>query len=241
MKILTLFFVISSVLAGNILANQNKNILWDFRKNEFTKPQEFSKAETNAVLKYLLGSGWDNDLGITNRISGSFTKANAKETLYYLDGCTEDGIFKPISSCAHVSWHNAGWIAIYDGTKPVAKISEALGYDIGKITDLNGDGINEMLSFNGWSGQGITITNAAFGHIEGGKYRLLKGFEGSVDNCGYDRGIRKQVATVISYGSSRAGKMPVFTTEYYESKCGRNSPWKKITKKQYDAFAVKHT
>lgn len=240
-KTLTLFFVIFSVSAGNVLANQNKNILWDFRKDEPAKTPEFSKTETNAVLKYLLGSGWDNELGITNRVSGAFTKANAKETLYYVDGCEEDGVFKSNSSCAHVSWHNAGRIAIYDGTKPVAKISEALGYEIAQITDLNEDGVNEIFSLDGWGGQGITITNASLGQISGGKYRRLKGFEGYVDNCGNDRGVINRVATVISYGESNAGKMPVFSAEYFKSGCRQQSLWKKITKKQYAAFAGKYS
>lgn len=232
----SLFMIALAVSAAAVTASaQGKKVFWDFRKDDTSTVQKFPAAEENAVLKYLLGDSWDSELGISSRVSGSFTKAGAKQTLYYIDGCEEDNVFKAISNCPHVIWHNAGRIAIYEGTKPVAKISEGLGYEIAKITDLNGDGIHELFSLNGWGGQGITITNAGFGQIENGKYRSLKGFEGYVDNCGNDRGPMSRVATVISYGASVAGKMPVFTMEYFKSGC-KGAKWTKITKWQFDRF-----
>src|ERR1041384_5627446 len=54
-------------------AGQQKTVLWDFRKQE-GKPQHYSNTETNLVLKYLFGDKWDADLGISGRLSGSFTR-----------------------------------------------------------------------------------------------------------------------------------------------------------------------
>lgn len=114
-----------SVSAEAKAAPQEKKILWDFRKpDRYTQPK-LSKAETRAVAKYLFGESAGPDLEITSRVSGSFTKPGAQETLYFLTGCEHGGQFT--EDCAHVEWNTAGWIAIYDGSTPVIKIKEALG------------------------------------------------------------------------------------------------------------------
>src|SRR5262249_38842446 len=143
--------------------------------------------------------------------------------------------FKSTLNCAHVSWWNAGWIAIYEGSTPVVKIEAALGYEIGKVTDVNGDGIDEIFSLSGYSNQGETETGATLGQISDSKYNEIKTFSGSNDTCGAEpetAGGAK--SSVISYFPTNNGKMPEFTEEYYQNKCGK-TPWKKITKKQFDS------
>ena len=227
-------------------AVQNKEILWDFRKADDNKMQNFPKAETDAVLKYLVGEDRDKELEITSRVSGAFTKANAKETLYYVTGCKDEkDKFVSNSTCGHVGWNSAGLIAIYDGTTPLLKIEKPLGYGIEKVTDVNGDGVNEILSFGGYTGMGIITTGGALGQISGGKYQSVKEFSGYADNCGTGDMIpanEKSVkAAVISFVPTIAGKTPDFSGEYFEGKCdgdsaSKNPQWKKITKKEFDDF-----
>jgi hypothetical protein len=213
---------------------QKKEILWDFRKTDNGKIPNFPKAETKAVFTFLFGDKWDNELAISSRFSGSFTKPNAKETLYYVGGCEEEAGFQSTVNCAHVSWWNAGRIAVYDGTTPVMKLETALGYEVGKITDINGDGINEILSFSGYSNQGATETGATLGHIVDGKYEEIKSFAGYSDSCGNDdKSSQIAKAAVISYAPTTNGKFPAFTEEYFQNKC-ENSQWRKITKKQFE-------
>jgi len=218
-------------------AEQQKQVLWDFRTGE-PKEQKFSKAETQVVMKYVFGDKWDSDLYISSRFNGSFTKPNANETLYYIGGCDEDDGqgFKATTNCAHVSWWNAGWIAIFEGTTPVTKIQAVLGYQVVKVTDINNDGISEILSLAGYSNQGETETTPLFGQIKNGKYEEIKTLSGAADTCGGDPGTVpfKSKATVISYLPASDGKMPDLTEDYFENKCGK-TPWKKITKKQFDA------
>ena len=216
---------------------QSKQVLWDFR-SENTKEQKFTKAETQAVMKFLFGDTWDKDLDISSRLSGSFTKPNANETLYYVGGCKEDDDagFKSTSNCAHVSWWNDGRIAIFDGTTPILKTEAVLGYQVVKVTDVNGDGISEIFSLAGYSNGGETETSGALGQIADGKYKEIKTFgRAAADTCGYDPsfGALQAKASVISYIPA-TGKMPEFTEEYFQNKCGK-TPWKKITKKQFDA------
>lgn len=229
-------FILASVMVGLFLAAPNKveaqEILWDFRKDKSIN-QNYSKAETNIVSKYLLGNQRDAELEITRRVSGSFTKANASETLYYVAGCEEDEGFTTPTECAHVNWWNAGWIAIYDGTTPKMKIKAALGYDIARITDINNDGINEFLSLTVYSGMGATGAGAILSQIVNGKYKEIKTFSVYSDTCGVqEKSGRFAKATVISYVPSLNGT-PTFSQEYFQNRCG-NTAWKKITKKQFE-------
>src|ERR1041385_7881681 len=152
-------------------AVQSKQVLWDFRSNHDPETPKFSKAETSAVVKYLFGENASPDLEIRSRVSGSFTKPNAKETLYFLSGCKDEESGKFVTDCPHVSWNTEGWIAIYDGTTPVVKINEALGGGIIKVTDVNGDGINEILSTGGYAGMGVDTEGIGLGQISGDKYK----------------------------------------------------------------------
>jgi len=223
-------------------APPERKILWDFRKPETAEPPKFSKAETKAVAKYVLGENAVPDIEITSRVSGSFTKPGAKETLYYLSGCEHDGQFT--EDCAHVEWNTAGRIAIYDGSAPVMKINENLGGYIAAVTDVNGDGVNEILSFGGYSGNGMTSTGAGLGQISGKTYKDIKGFNGYWDNCaiGEIDVEKKAAAAVISYVPATDGKTPAFTGSYFQGVCGDDDrvgddpKWKKITQKEFDAF-----
>lgn len=223
-----------------------KLILWDFRKSNYSKQQDFPKAETDAVLKYLLETdSWDKDLAITNRLQGAFTKAGAKETLYYVSGCKdESGKFVSNATCGHVGWDSAAWIAIYDGTTPVLKIEQPLGYAVEKVTDVNGDGKNEFSSFSGYGQSGIQYSGITIGQISDGKYEMIKDFKGYADNCGFgdakSDGKLSARAAVISYAPKTDGKIPEFIEEYFQGRCKNGevdkSSWKKTDKKNFDDF-----
>jgi hypothetical protein len=211
---------------------QQREILWDFRKTDDSR-QTFSKAETKVVFSYLFGSSWDRDLEITSRVNGAFTGPNANETLYYVGGCDEGQGFVSTSNCAHASWWNAGKIAIYNGQTPVMKIDAPLGYIVAKVSDVNSDGINEILSLSGYSNSGATETGASLGQIKNGKYRNIYSITGYSDYCdGGESSKPVAKAAVVSYLPATNGKMPAFTEEYFQNQC-RDTPWKKITKKQF--------
>ena len=221
-------------------------ILWDFREHSNDadeRPQEFSTAETDAVMDYLFGKKRAPDLEITTRVTGSFTKPNAKETLYYVGGCDDGEGFKAITNCSHASSWNSGWLAIYDGTTPIRKIKAALGYKVRFVTDVNGDGKEEILSLSGYSGMGETTVRGELGQITNtgyekifppdenfffGYYELIKFGDGDEpDKC-------SALATSVSYVPTKTGKFPVFTKEYFKSDvCDSN--WSKITKEQFEA------
>ncbi len=216
---------------------QKPVVLWDYKKTEDfedkveSRTPTISKAETKGIFTFLFGDKWDNDLTISSKVSGSFTKPNAKETLYYVGGCDEGEGFT--SKCAHATMWSAGRIAIYDGPTPVTKTEADLGSEIVKITDVNGDGINEILGFYFNMGQGYAGANGSLGQIEDGKYKEIKSFSGFSDSCGTGSDQMIAKAAVIRYLPTTNGKFPIFSEEYFQNKC-ENSPWRKITKKQFD-------
>lgn len=224
-------------------------ILWDFRKSDVVKNPNASKAETDAVLKYLLGESWDKDLSITSRVSGAFSKANAKETLYFVTGCKDGEKFLSNATCGHAGWNTDGRIAIFDDTTPVTKIETALGYGILKVTDVNGDGINEILSTSGYAQSGIQFEVLSLGHIANGKFEDIKTLRGYIDNCAYGDTLstdKKQArALAVNYLPSRDGKMPEFKEEYFQGQCKDDkvdtSSWKGTTKKVFEEFFDAHS
>lgn len=225
-------------------------VLWDFRKSEYVKNPNASKAETDAVLKYLLNNDtWDKDLSITSRVSGAFTKANAKETLYFVTGCKDGENFVSNATCGHAGWNTDGRIAIFDGTTPVTKIETALGYGILKVTDVNGDGINEILSTSGYAQSGIQFEVLSLGQISGGKYKDIKTLRGYIDNCAFGDTLsadKKQArAVAVNYLPSKDGKMPEFKEEYFQGQCKNDevdkSSWKGTTKKVFEEFYDAHS
>lgn len=221
-----------------------KEVLRDFRKRDNARPQTFSEAETRAVIKYLFGDSAASKIEIRNRLSGAFTKPRAKETLYYLTGCKDEengGQFT--TECPHVSWDSVGWIAIFDGTTPVLKIEQALGYGIEKAADVNGDGKNEFLSVSGYGQGGIQFGGAALGQISGDKYEEIKAFDGYGDNCAFGGKADSELSarsSVISYIPAANGKMPEFSEEFFKARCKDSeidkSSWQPTSKKDFDEF-----
>ena len=221
-------------------APQERKVLWDFRKPEANEPPKLSNAETRSVDTYLFGGV--RPVQITSRMSGSFTRPGAKETLYYLSGCLHDGQFT--NDCEDFELGTDGWLAVFDGSTPVVKIHEDLGQYIAAVPDVNGDEVNEILSFGGDRGSGVPASAGVnLGQISGKKFKGIKGFNGYWDNCaigGVDVA-KNAAAAVITYVPSTDGKMPVFTESYFQGVCGDDRPsddpkWKKITQKEFNAF-----
>ncbi len=223
--------------------NPREEVLWDFRSDK-AEEQSFGEEDESMVLTYLFGSKWDEPLTITSGFEGSFTRANADQFLYYVAGCEEGSGFKDTSNCSHAASYNAGWIVIYEYEKPVMKIPAALGYAIGKITDVNGDGKSEILSISGYSGMGETSNRGELGQITANGYEAIFStsenfFFGSLERITFsdDENVKDKcyaISSAVIYTPATGGGSPVFREDYFKSDiCDSN--WRKITKEQFDA------
>jgi heat shock protein HslJ len=226
---------------------EKTEVLCDFRETEIPcwwgepeKNDEFyalevSKEESDRVLDYLFGKDRDQDLQVSTKFSGSFTKPNVKETLYSVRGCKKGEGGMEIAKCPDDSEPNAGWIAIHDGKKMTHKIDILLGYVIPFVTDVNSDGRYEILSLSETSAMGVTTMGAELGQISGSEYQTVfpageDNFFGSAereDRCLF-------LATVVSYVPDR--KFPAFTEEYFRRKGCKSSTWKRITRKKFNKY-----
>lgn len=235
----------NKIVIQNTMAfvRDDSEVLCDFRETEIpcqwgeldengtngSYPLEASRAESDRVMNYLFGKKRDKDLQISSKFSGSFTKPNVKETLYYVS-CRDNGPAEILCTEPFL-----GWIVINDGKKMKHKIKAALG-TILLTTDVDGDGKNEILSVGGLLVMGVTTMNGELGQISGSEYQTVfptgdDTFFGSYERIDADTCI--SLATVVSV--DQRNKPQMFAEEYFKKEgCDPDSTWKSIAKEQFD-------
>ncbi len=148
---------------------------------------------------------------------GAFTAAGLSQTAYLVHpgGCEDDQ-----------ESFGESRLAIFSGDR-VLTVARVSATDLLKITDLDGNGINEVLLANRSSGAGETIVTAHLLEFEKETFRVAENF-GRVrqEACapGADeRGITAAVLFYLPVAKAKyAGeptKMPRFTAELYRSAC----------------------
>lgn len=212
-------------------ASLQKAVLFDYTKETGASMlDKIPKAEENVVLKYLFGANYkrDADARVERRISGAFTKPNAKETLYFARG----GLIDETEEMPRFESNSIGYLAVYDGTTPISKIKLS-AQGIRQIADLNNDGKNELLLDNGFTNNGATMVSLWLKQIERGELKTIKEFgnvysdnSGAIGKCVVD-------AAVARYAPTTEKKFPDFEMSYFQSGCGKNSRWKRLAKNPF--------
>lgn len=221
--------------AGDDLKNRKMEILFDFRNEDASsqKPQKIEVAEADAVLKYVFGASYRavaKDAAVDQRISGAFTKRDAKETLYFVRGGTE----AEQQTMARGEISLLSYVVIFDQTTPILKTKIA-AFEIKKITDLNRDGQNELLIENGGYGQGISESGLELMQITNGGSRTIKDFGIlSEDPCDSAVPDKKVSAGAVYYEpAAKEGDLPLFEVSYYERGCDKSGAWEKLAKNPF--------
>lgn len=224
----------SNVASDSDSKNRKMDILFDFRNEDASpKPQKIEGAEAEAVLKYVFGANHRTtakDAGVDQRISGAFTKPNAKETLYFVRGGTE----AEQQTLARGEISLLSYIVIFDGTTPILKTKLA-AFEIDKITDLDLDGKNELLIENGGYGQGISETGLELIQIANGGTRTIKDFgilyEDPCDSAVQDKKV--SAGAVYYEPATKEGDFPPFEISYYGRGCNKSEAWEKLAKNPF--------
>ena len=177
MKTILLILAFGIFLTPNILAQ--KRVLVDFRVDRTSTPTKIPLQTQKTVLskvfpRYLTdankcnsqfeaGAGGDfleaaRKAGqivpsITDTVQGSFTAAGQTQTAYIIS----------VSECfaSHADNFGSQRIAIFSGQKLVADLDLDFKSNVLKKTDLDADGINELLMSSGYMNQGILVESAA--------------------------------------------------------------------------------
>lgn len=153
---------------------------------------------------------------------GSFTTAGRPETAYVIS----------VSECnaSHADNFGTKRIAIFAGQQLIADVDLDFNNSIVRKTDLNGDGINELLMTTGDMHQGILTQTADLLEFSNGRVHVIEDF-GTVteDSCGSGIAGSTSKAAVISLSDVRPGKMPSMRIDNYEASCRRARRWRFVS------------
>jgi len=221
-----------------------KQVLHDFRVDGGgTKAAKISSATQRSVLsklfrKYLSDGSkcnprFEGDLeaarkagqiapSIIDSATGSFTAAGQTQTAYVIS----------VAECgaSHAENFGSDRIAIFSGPQLVADLDLDFRSSIVRKTDLNADGIDELLMTSGWTGQGTIIESAALLGFQNGTLQVIEDFKTvNEDSCGSGFPGSTAKAAVLSFGTAAPGKMPNLQQQNYEAGCGTKKRWKFVS------------
>ena len=250
MRVLILFFTIVSLAVAQKPAMQkDRQILFDFRVDHDSVPAKISPATERMVLskvfrKYLTdanrcnsqfnaGDGEDRLAAarkagqmvpsIIDTETGSFTASGQTQTAYVI----------AVSECNATHADNFGTkrVAIFSGQQLVADTDADFMSMIVKKTDLNSDGIDELLMVSGDMAQGTVIEMGTLVSFQNGRRRVIHDFGTVVeDSCAAGYPSSTSDASVLYISDVVPGNIPKLTQENYSSSCrGKAKRWRLVS------------
>ena len=247
--ILILLVIASPVGAQNPPLQKGRQILLDFRKEQHNPPPKISAATERMVLskmfrRYLTDQSRCNqnfDAGnnsdylaaarrageivpsIFTVATGSFTAAGQQQTLYLVS----------VSECnaSHADAFGTKRVAIFNGQQLVADLDVNFKNNIEIKTDLNGDGIDELLLSSTDTHQGVVEEMATLVSFQNKQVQVIHDF-GLVaeDSCASLMPGSASKASVLYISVDAPSTMPKFTMENYQAGCNRAKRWRVISR-----------
>ena len=244
--ILLCLALISLAVAQKPLLQKDRQVLFDFRIENETTPAKIAPATQRMVLtkvfrKYLTdenrcnfqGELGDDYLGAARKAgqivpsiadveTGSFTAPGQSQTLYVID----------VSECnaSHADNFGTKRVAIFSGQQLVADVDADFAKNVIKKTDLNSDGVDELLMTTGDMAQGTLTEMATLVSFQNGRRQVIQEF-GSVvlDSCASGFPSSTSEASVIYISDVTPGTMPKITQENYSSSCRKTKRWRLVS------------
>jgi hypothetical protein len=225
-----------------------KQLLVDFRVEQSSEPPKIPPATQRNVLskvfrKYLTDESKCNaefdassdadplkaarNAGqivpsILGMATGSFTGPLLTQTAYVIS----------VSECnaSHADNFGTKRVAIFSGQQLIADMDVDFKSSIVRTTDLNGDGIDELLMTSGDMNQGILIAMGALLGFQNGRLRVIEDL-GTVteDSCASGIPGSSAKASVVSVGEVVPGKMPRLRVDNYETSCRKAKRWRFVS------------
>jgi hypothetical protein len=224
---------------------KEKQILVDFRTSDVRSAPKITKATERAVLtkvfrKYLTDANrckQDFDGGdatdplaaarnagqmvpsISDVATGSFTAAGQTQIAYVIS----------VSECnaSHADNFGTKRIAIFSGQQLIADFDNDFRNGIVLKTDLNSDGINELVMTTGDMSQGTVTETAALVSFQNARLNVIKDFGTVVeDSCASGFPASAAKAAVISISDVVPGDMPKLIQDNYQANCSNTKRWR---------------
>lgn len=236
--------------AQNPTLQKDRQVLLDFRIDRKISDVRIPAATQRNVLskvfrRYLTDgnrctSGFDTSKGtdplaearkagqivpsIIDMTTGSFTATGQTQTLYVIS----------VSECnaSHADNFGTKRVAIFSGQQLLADVDADFASNIVRKTDLNSDGIDELLMTTGDMAQGTVTEMATLVSFQGGRRRVIQDF-GSVveDSCAAEMPGSTADASVLYISDVVPGNMPKITQENYTSSCrGKARRWRLVSR-----------
>jgi hypothetical protein len=161
---------------------------------------------------------------ILDMATGSFTAAGQTQTLYVIS----------VSECnaSHADNFGTKRVAIFAGQQLLADVDTDFASNIVRKTDLNNDGINELLMTTGDMAQGTVTEMGTLVSFQNGRRRVIQDFGVVVeDSCASEVQGATSDASVLYISDAVPGNMPKLTQENYSSNCrGKVKRWRLVSR-----------
>lgn len=205
---------ISAATERSVLSKVFRQYLTDSNKCD----QQFDASSNNDPLKAARNAGQIVPT-IEDVATGSFTAAGQTETAYV--------IFVSECNASHADNYGTKRVAIFSGQRLVADMDADFRGSIALKTDLNSDGINELLMTTGDLNQGVTTETAALVSFQNGRLRVIHDFGTVVeDSCASEMRGSSAKASVISISDVILGEMPKLRADNYVAGCRGTKRWR---------------
>lgn len=249
MRIIFLLLVASLTFAQKPALQKDRQVLLDFRKDRTTPQPNIAPATQRNVLsklfrRYLSDPGKCNSAlagtdssdylaaarkagqivpSIVGTATGSFTAPGQSQTLYVIS----------VSECnaSHADMFGTKRVAIFSGQQLVADIDVDFNESIERKTDLNSDGIDELLMSTSDMHQGNIDEVAALLSFQNGRLQVIHDFGPVVeDTCASTMPGSYSKASVLYISDVVPGEMPKLTVENFQAGCGKTKRWRLVSR-----------
>ncbi len=223
---------------------KGRQVLFDFRQERTARAAKISNAIQRMVLskifrRYLtddsrcnreFGLNENDHLGAARRagqmvpsvsemVTGSFTAPGQTQTAYviYVNEC----------NASHADNFGSKRVAIFSGQQLIADVDSAFNSSIVRKTDLDSDGVDELLMTGGDMNQGTVVEMASLVEFRNSRMRVIEEFGTVVeDSCASAMPGSSSRASVISFADIDPGRMPKLRIDNYASSCRNTKRWR---------------
>jgi hypothetical protein len=252
MKVVPLILLLLALSSAVLLAQQpgqlsmqkGRQVLFDFRKEKAARSAKITPATQRMVLskvfrKYLTddkkcsdnfeqsGDDYLASARKTGQIvpmvadfeTGSFTAPGQTETAYV--------IWTGECGASHAQNYGSKRVAIFSGQQLVADVDADFNGHLNRKSDLNSDGVDELLMSASDMAQGTMMEIASLVEFRSGRRRVIEDF-GSVveDNCASGFPGSSAKASVLTISDLVPGRMPKLRIDNYVSSCREVKRWR---------------
>jgi hypothetical protein len=223
---------------------KGRQVLFDFREDHVSKSPRITAATQRLVLSkvfrryltdqdkcsqdftpsgddYLASARKAGQLApsVSESVTGSFTAPGQKETAYV--------IFTNECGASHADNYGSKRVAIFSGQQLVADVDADFKSQIIRKTDLNSDGVDELLLTSGDMAQGTLIEMAALVEFKNNRMHVIEDFGTVVeDSCASGFPGSSSKASVLSISDLEPGKMPKLRIDNYVASCRNTKRWR---------------